>query len=115
MEVSVQEIKKKQILLMVKLYYERLEQLHNQDLNQLQIEALEKYLDSDFTIDEINDLIAKDYIHKKSSKEELAKQLVKVRQDNEDGYIHNMIITSLTLITFSLCFIGLILLYLLKL
>ena len=116
MKVSVQEIKKKQILLMVKLYYERLDKLHDRELTQLQEDALEKYLDTDFSIDEINDLIAKDYLQNTVSKDEKkAKMLVKVRQDNEDGYIHNMIITSLTLITFSLCFIGLIIIYLLKL
>ena len=116
MEVSIQEIKKRQILLMVKLYYERIDKLHHYELNQLQEEALEKYLDSDFSIDEINDLLAKEYIQNNISKEEKqAKQFIKVRQDNEEGYIHNMIITSLTLITFSLSCIGLIILYLLKL
>ena len=50
-----QELRKKQIILMVQTYYEKLDFLHYESLNLLIDKSLELFLDSDLSLDEINE------------------------------------------------------------
>lgn len=61
------ELRKKQITLLVKSYYEKLEFLHYEPLNLLIDKALDLFLDSDLTIDEINDKLIEAITSRKKS------------------------------------------------
>ena len=116
------EIKKKKIELMVKLYYERIPSLQNESLLLLTDKYVNQFLDSDYSIEEINNKIAEDVVKQKESKEKedaLAeeKESPKVLQktDNpiyyEDGYVHNLILSTVAFIVFTIACCGLIILY----
>ena len=61
------ELRKKQITLLVKSYYEKLEFLHYEPLNLLIDKALDLFLDSDLTIDEVNDKLIEAITSRKKS------------------------------------------------
>ena len=133
--------RKNQITLMMKLYFEKVEYLKDKNLEEWTNKALSTFLYSDLSIDEINDRISYALKNKKNEfsledkeekenymkfmfvedenaitkEEDKAKQLVKKQDDvSEAGFINNIIITTLALITFSLSAIGMALIYLLK-
>ena len=122
MEKAVRE---KQISMMAKLYYVRCPFLQKEPLDDWIKDNMDKYLESNLSIEEINDSIADTIREKKNDKEKELNSMMnekkdnshekktkkKVLGDNDEGFISNMIITTLALITFALCSIGLVLLY----
>jgi len=141
MEENKRTKRKNQITLMMKLYFEKVDYLKDKDLDEWTKKALDTFLDSDLSIDEINDQISYALKNKKNefsieekeekenymkfmfvedeesitNNEDKAKQLVKTSDDlNEAGFVNNIIITTLALITFSLSAIGMALIYLLQ-
>jgi len=134
---SEKEIRKAKINLMVQLYYKRVPFLQTEPLDVVTKRALDKYLDSDLSIEQINDSLAEAVMNRKNDlgntqeidamfeekeeeKEEVKEEAFQKRKEkpgvkSEEGMISSMIITTLALITFSLSCIGLIILYLLKL
>ena len=133
------DLRKNKITLMVQLYYKRIPFLQLESLEDVTKKALDKYLDTDLSIEEINDLLAeavmdrkrdlgntqeinamleeKEKLEEEKKEQEVAVQKRKLKPGvkNEEGMISSMIITTLALISFSLSCIGLIILYLLKL
>ena len=129
------EKRKKQISFMVRLYFDKVNYLKDKDIDEWTKKALDAFLDSDLSIDEINEQMAKtfknkDEVFKMNNKDEeeymrfmfvedeeaykdeeleKPKQLVKT---NDNGFANNVILTTLSLITFTLCGIGLVILYL---
>ena len=134
MEEMERNKRKNQIIFMVKLYFDKLN-LDSEKLGEWTDKAVNTFLDSDLSIDEINERMSDTLTNNKDSfsiepkegnvdlssmiqesensitENEDAKQLVK---DNkaDAGYIDNIVITTLALISFALCGIGLALLYL---
>lgn len=134
MEEMERNKRKNQIIFMVKLYFDKLN-LDSEKLGEWTDKAVNTFLDSDLSIDEINERMSDTLTNNKDSfsiepkednvdlssmiqesensimENEDAKQLVK---DNkaDAGYIDNIVITTLALISFTLCGIGLALLYL---
>ncbi len=140
-EKDQRDLRKDQLSIMAKRYYEKFEFLHDKPIDQFIQETLDTYLDSNLTIEEVNEqfmdtLLSKKNEEKQESSDDLSLMLednqireetkdrnemvqhpvfIKKKKDfNEEGYINNIIITTLALITFSLCFIGIAVLYLLQ-
>ena len=165
MEDMERNKRKNQITFMVKLYFDKLD-MDKSTLDEWTDKALNTFLDSELTVDEINDRLSDTFKNNKDSfdlegKEDInvgdnsldteamseainegfkednayddidvmfkdnevnptfeaeeGKVLVKSSEDHKDaGYIDNIVITTLALISFALCGIGLALLYLLK-
>lgn len=131
------ELRKNQITLMVQLYYKRVPFLQVEPLEDVLKKALDKYLDSSLTIEQINDSLAEavmdrkkdlgntqeinqmleesDVVEKEDKEKAPQKKKINPNANGEEGMISSMIITTLALISFSLSCIGLIILYLLKL
>lgn len=131
------ELRKNQITLMVQLYYKRVPFLQVEPLEDVLKKALDKYLDSGLTIEQINDSLAEavmdrkkdlgntqeinqmleesDVVEKEDKEKAPQKKKINPNANGEEGMISSMIITTLALISFSLSCIGLIILYLLKL
>ena len=136
--------REKQIKFMVQLYFEKLDYLDKNTLGEWTNKALNAFLDTDLSIDEINDIMSEtfkkkseDFIMEREERqdsdlkfmfvenesdsvtqelEQDSKQLVKSSSDlsSDAGFISNMIITTLALITFTLSGIGIALIYLLQ-
>lgn len=115
------EIRKKKISLMVKLYYERIPSLHDESLLLLTDKYLNEYLDTDMSIEEINNKIAEDVVKhgkKEEKKEEQpVEEKTKVLQKTnnpvhyEDGYVHNLVISTVAFIVFTIACCLLIIFY----
>ena len=135
MSENERELRKNKITLMVKLYYNRVPLLQLEPLEAVTKKALDKYLDTDLSIEQINDSIASAVMRRKNdlgttqeinlmleerNKVDVEEKGVQKKKNmpsvqNEEGMVSSMIITTLALISFSLSFIGLIIIYLLKL
>ena len=147
MEDKEREKREKQIRLMVKLYFEKIDYLDENTLGEWTEKALNAFLDSDMEIDKINDIMAETFKNRREDfimereeektlnntelkfmfvdndnagmamqqQQENAKVLTKTNDLSDDsGFISNIIITTLALITFTLSGIGLALIYLLQ-
>ena len=132
--------RKNQIVFMVKLYFDKLN-LDKEQLPDWTDKAIGTFLDSDLSIDEINDIMSDTFSNNKDgfsietkeenedmkfmfvesensdvAQEEQEDNKVLVKEDDRvsAGYVDNIVITTLALISFALCGIGLALLYLFK-
>ena len=123
--VEEREIRRKKISTMVRLYYDRIPFLQHENLDLLIENTLDKYLNTNLTIEEINDCLSvmvsdrknelKRMLDEEPKNEKKGKIKVKNKSDNEEGFVSSMIVTTLALITFSLSCIGLIIILLMKL
>ena len=79
------EVKKEQITALVTAYYKKFDFLQNQELSELINKALNKYLDSDLTIEEINDELMKIIIEAKKDVDKRHDE-DKVKENHEELY-----------------------------
>ena len=123
------ESRKKKISLMVKLYYERVPSLQNESLLLLTDKYVNQYLDTEYSIEEINNKIAEDVVRnggtqkKEESAEEktLVEEKPKTLQKTENpvhyeaGYVHNLILSTVAFIVFTIACCLLIIFYFINL
>ena len=79
------EVKKEQITALVTAYYKKFDFLQNQELSELINKALNKYLDSDLTIEEINEELMKIIIEAKKDVDKRHDE-DKVKENHEELY-----------------------------
>ena len=143
MEEKERRKRENQITFMVQLYFEKLNYLDKNTLGEWTNKALNAFLDTDLSIDEINDIMSEtfkkkseDFIMEREERNDSELKFMFVENENEgvsqeldssrqyvksssdlssdSGFINNIVITTLALITFTLSGIGLALIYLLQ-